>query len=364
VLFVVLSAFLPRIRRDMTDFEVDWRTGARWAAAEPLYRVEDGHYQYKYLPVFGAVMAPLSKLPLGTAKTIWFFVVIASIAASLTLSLLLIPNPRHSTTFLALATIVAMAKFFAREADLGQFNAVVLLAVLGGLAFLEQDQPVLAALAFAVAVVTKPYAVVFLPYLVVKGRLKAAVVFATALLIALLVPVTVYGWTGNADLLRAWIRTVSESTAPNLLNQDNVSVASMYARWVGTGVVASWLAVATLAALGLLFAVVLRTGRALAHNEYLEVGLLLTLIPLASPQGWDYVLLLSTPAVMLVIDRLALMAVSIRATAITALAIIAFSIFDVMGRHAYAQFMSLSAISVCALTLVASLAYLRFRRLA
>jgi hypothetical protein len=364
VLFVVLLAFLPRVRRDMTDFEVDWRTGARWAAAEPLYRVEDGHYQYKYLPIFGAVMAPLSKLPLGTAKTAWFFVVITSIAASLTVSLLLIPNPRRSTTFLALATTITMAKFFAREADLGQFNAVVLLAVLGGLSFIDQDHPVLAGLAFTAAVVTKPYAVVFLPYLAVKGRLKSAVVFATALLIALLIPSRVYGWTGNIDLLRAWIRTVSDSTAPNLLNQDNVSVASMYARWIGTGIAASWLAVVTLAALAMMFAEVLRRGRELAHGEYLEVAMLLALIPLASPQGWDYVLLLATPAVMLVVDRLALMPASLRALALAALAIIAFSIFDVMGRRAYAEFMSFSTISICALVVVGSLAYLRFRQFA
>src|SRR5262249_43833700 len=62
LLFAAASAMMPRIRRKMTDFEVDWRTGARWAAAEPLYRPEDGHYQYKYLPVFGAAMAPFARL--------------------------------------------------------------------------------------------------------------------------------------------------------------------------------------------------------------------------------------------------------------------------------------------------------------
>ena len=38
--------------------------------------------------------------------------------------------------------------------------------------------------------------------------------------------------------------------------------------------------------------------------EYLDAALLLFVIPLLSPQGWDYVLLVSTPAVMLLLDRL------------------------------------------------------------
>jgi len=38
--------------------------------------------------------------------------------------------------------------------------------------------------------------------------------------------------------------------------------------------------------------------------DYLDAALLLFVIPLLSPQGWDYVLLVATPAVMLLLDRL------------------------------------------------------------
>ena len=37
--------------------------------------------------------------------------------------------------------------------------------------------------------------------------------------------------------------------------------------------------------------------------SYLEFGLLMLLVPLISPQGWDYVLLLATPAVVCLVDR-------------------------------------------------------------
>ena len=38
--------------------------------------------------------------------------------------------------------------------------------------------------------------------------------------------------------------------------------------------------------------------------DTLEASLLLLLIPLLSPQGWDYVFLIGTPAVMLLINEL------------------------------------------------------------
>ena len=41
----------------------------------------------------------------------------------------------------------------------------------------------------------------------------------------------------------------------------------------------------------------------MAAPEYLECALLMLLIPLVSPQGWDYVLLLATPAVVCLVDR-------------------------------------------------------------
>ena len=37
------------------------------------------------------------------------------------------------------------------------------------------------------------------------------------------------------DLLRGWLSTVTESTAPNLLGNDNVSIAAMWAKWLGLG---------------------------------------------------------------------------------------------------------------------------------
>ena len=98
--------------------------------------------------------------------------------------------------------------------------------------------------------------------------------------------------------------------------------------------------------------------------EALEGSRLLLLIPLISPQGWDYVLLIATPAVMLLLDRLDSLPRGLRYATGAAIAIVAFGIYDLLGRDAYAVFMQLSIVTICAIVEAAALVTLRFRRAA
>ena len=88
------------------------------------------------------------------------------------------------------------------------------------------------------------------------------------------------------------------------------------------------------------------------------------LIPLLSPQGWDYVFLIGTPAVMLLINYLPALPANLRYATIAAIAAIALSIFDLMGRAAYTAFMQMSFITVFVLVEIAALVALRVRRVA
>ena len=68
----LVAAFSTRVSRKMPDFEVYHTAGARALAAQPLYRAEDGHFQFKYLPAFAVFASPLAKVPLAAAKGAWF----------------------------------------------------------------------------------------------------------------------------------------------------------------------------------------------------------------------------------------------------------------------------------------------------
>jgi len=364
LLLGVLSAFAFRVSDKMADFEVYWRGASRAAAAEPLYRADDEHYRFKYLPAFAVLTIPLSVMPLPAAKIVWFTACVALLVLLISTSLRLLPERRQSATLLVLLAAVALGKFFGHELILGQVN--ILFAVLAAMAFLAMKgrNELLAGVLLGLTIAIKPYGVLFLPWLAARRQVASVVgAVVTAGAIALL-PVAIYGWSDTIALHQAWWSTVSETTPSNLVNPDNVSFASMWVKWLGAGTPATVLAVATsLAALGAAVLVFVRR-RGLAFPEALEGSLLLLLVPLLSPQGWDYVLLLAAPAVLLLADYGDRLPTGMRAAAIVAALTMGLSLFDVMGRTAYTAFMETAAISMCACVLIAAVCSLRLRRVA
>jgi hypothetical protein len=113
-----------------------------------------------------------------------------------------------------------------------------------------------------------------------------------------------------------------------------------------------------------LAALAMSKRRSVREPAYLEFGLLMLLIPLISPQGWDYVLLLATPAVLLLLDRWREMPRPWQALTGVALAGMCFTIFDLMGARLYSRAMGINLITMCAFALVICLVNLRLRRLA
>ena len=364
VLAALAALFAYKAAAKMPDYEVYWRAGVRAAAAEPLYREEDAHFRLKYLPAFAVLSIPAGLLPLTASKAVWFTVSVGLIPILIALSLSLPRAHRRPPWLLAGLTFVLMAKFYGHELILGQVNLFFAVLIVAAVLATTADRKVAGGLLFALAVVIKPYAVLFLPWLAAQRENRALLAAAAGICAALVLPVPIYGVHGTAALHLAWWQTVTESTAPNLLNADNVSLAAMFAKWLGAGRTAAL--AATVSALLLaanaaaMFAI---RGRVVAPAG-LEAAMLLTLIPLLSPQGWDYVFLIATPAVVYLANYDADLPPALRAATWLALGVIGFSLYDIVGREAYGKFMALSIISVCFLVVVGALTALRWRRVA
>lgn len=361
VLLVLL--FASRAQRKMRDFEVYWTAGQRALAGESLYRESDEHYRFKYLPAFAIAVAPLALLPLASAKAVWFAISIGALLLFVSLSARDLPHATLPRAWLVAATVVAMAKFYAHELVLGQANLLFALMIVMGLGSLVRRCDAAAGVWLGAAVVIKPYAVLFIPYLLLVRRFRAAGVATLAMAVTIAVPAARYGFEGGLRLYSDWWRTVADSTLSTLTNPDSVSIAAMFAKWLGWGTAAEITSALVVASLGVAFLVVLARRGSVLAPEYLEVALLLTLIPLVTPQGWDYVLLLSTPLVMALLGITREMERGSRVAFLAPLAVVAFSLYDVMGRAAYAAFMSWSIITVCYLAIVAVAVRVRVRSL-
>jgi hypothetical protein len=356
--------FVGKISRKMPDLEVYWTAASRASHAEALYRPEDGHYQFKYLPAFAVLTIPLAAVSLDIAKAIWFVTSVALLGLLLALSLRLLPDRRRRVWVLIALTALVMLKFYGHELVLGQMNALfAVIVVVAILAARDGRETALGALV-ALAIVVKPYAVIFLPWLAARRQRASIIAVLAGGVIVALLPAVVYGLQSDIQLHRDWWLTVTTSTAPNLMNADNVSIAAMWTKWIGMGRPAAILAAATSAiALGSA-AITFARRTSVPSPDPLEGAMLLTLIPLLSPQGWDYVFLVSTPAIMLLVNYDDMLPRIVRGLSWIALAVIALSVYDIMGRTAYSVFMSLSAITVCYFVVVAALYALRVRRAA
>ena len=365
LIFLAIAAFIyqSRIAREMADFDV-YRTAANRAlAGEPLYRAEDGHFRFKYLPAFALAMAPFALVDREGAKVIWFALSAGLLTAFVRWSVRALPERRRSERVLLWLTVLFMAKFYAHELTLGQTNILLGALLVGSLLAVQVDQPYLAGVLIGVAAFIKPYALLLLPWLGFTYGGGAVLCAVSVLVAGLVLPALVYGWSGNVDQLVGWFTTVTGTTEGTLLGADNVSLASMWAKWIGIGAPATALAtVTTGAALGLVATVWVRR-REVANPDYLEFALLLLLIPLLSPQGWDYVLLLGTPAVVCLLDRWSDVSREWKIATAVSLVLMGLTIFDVMGRTFYARFMAMSIVSVAALGAAVALTHLRWKAL-
>jgi hypothetical protein len=297
---IFLSLFLLKVREHMIDFEVNYKAGKRLRTGESLYQVEDRHFMFKYLPSSALLYLPLSFLPLDAAKAIWYFLVAICLCSLVYVSNKILHLEEKKPVYLFIFPPLILSKFFLRELHLGQINALVTVILLFMIWFLIPEKKALplhretyAGLLWGLATALKPYALIFLPYFLLKKKWKTVLSGLGFLFLTLLVPSVFYGFRGNMNLLKEWISTLSRSTPALLNSQDNISIIALFMKWTENQNISLLLSGLVISLLAILVLTVILIGRKIDRASVLECSILLILIPLISPLGWDYTLLMS-----------------------------------------------------------------------
>jgi len=377
LLFLVL--FLVKVKNEMHDFQVNYTAGLRLGQGETIYRPwkpdpgweNDGHWQFKYSPFSALVYLPLSFLPMTAAKGVWYALILVSIGTLIGVSLKLAAFQADQAVVGAFLSFLILAKFFLRELQLGQINAVItaILIVMTWLLVKHEDAPSpgrerTAGLLWGLASALKPYAVIFLPYFILKRKWRALAAGIAVLAASLFVPALFYGVQGNWIVIREWITSLSESTSALITSQDNVSLLACLNKWTENSTLAVILFGAAVALLAVLTLAFILRGKSAPRPAVLECALLIVFIPLLSPLGWDYTFLSAFLAVALIIRHFAVFPRPWKILLAIDLAVIALSLYDLLGRRPYGQFMNWSVPTVNFLIIVAALFYLRMKRTA
>lgn len=179
-----------------------------------------------------------------------------------------------------------------------------------------------------------------------------------------LLPAAYYGWRGNLVVHKEWILSLRRSTPPLLASQDNVSLLGFFSKWTGQSDLSNLLYGITLGLLAAFILFLLVRGAAVKQAGRLEACLLLALIPLVSPLGWDYTFLAASPALVLILSCWTRYPPAARWLLAFDLGVISLSLYDILGRSLYAKLMSLSVMTLCFSLFLFYLGSLRIRRLA
>ena len=351
-------------RHRLVDLVAPRSAATRFLATESLYRPDDGHYQFKYLPAFAPFMVPFNWVSEEVAEFEWFGLMVAMAWAIVRMSLAALPDRRRSAKVLVWLTLLLTGKFLVRELAMGQFNLLLALLLLGAVIGAQHGRGFLAGACVAAGVFVKPYALVLVPWLAWTLGWRPFIPFGLVLAGGLLLPAATYGWHGNLTLLHEWYRTVTETTEPNLLLPEAISFASMWAKWIGPGPAAKGFALASAVAAVAAGFFVMSRRQNVAEPNYLEGAYFFVLVPLLSPQGWDYVLVLALPAYMCLVDRWRDLLPAWRVVALIGVFLTSFTIFDLLRRPLYTLLMQVSAVSVGAVLVAACLVHLRWRAIA
>jgi len=259
--------------------------------------------------------------------------------------------------------LVALGKYYARDLLLGQVNVIFTLVATGAIVAICAGREALGGVLVALAVVFKPYALILLPWIAARQRRSAIVAATVGVAVVLVAPAALYGVNGAIDLYRGWWTTVTTTVTGTLTQTENISIAAMYVKWMGPGAPA-WPATATSAAL-LLAAiwVILSRGR-VARPDGLEAALLVAITPLLSPQGWDYVLVVSTVAIMYLANYFDRLPRILQPLTVIALAMSGLTLHELLGRAWVVRLSNWGLITVSFLIVVAALCTLRAKRVA
>ncbi len=221
-----------------TDFTVFTRAAERIAQKKDIYQMpylETGVDYYKYSPAFAIFMVPLSKLHKHISVPIWYFSIFVFFMSSIffTKKMLISYGKEKilSRSFYFLAILMSL-RFLLSVVQRVQSDCLVLFFLSLFIFMLFRKKETLAGISLASAAMVKLTPLIFLPYLLLKKRIKAAVAFGFSILFYLLAPSLYVGQIKNLDYLKNCLLVQKTNPPDYILWYKNQSLLSCLLRFL------------------------------------------------------------------------------------------------------------------------------------
>jgi Glycosyltransferase family 87 len=212
LMLVAAAAYYPRFVKLPAGMETYPQAAACLWRGQVLQVCDPG---FTYPPFFALVMLPFVPMPLWLRDLVWYGVTLAAtlgvfkLSEHIAVKSLAAALTRTELFWLRLFALLLSAKLVLAVFENQAYDALVLVAVLLGLAALGEERPVAAGASLALAAALKATPLVFLPYLLWKRYFAAAAAFLLVYALASLLPDLLFAPAGGPGYLSTWLGEVA-----------------------------------------------------------------------------------------------------------------------------------------------------------
>ncbi len=302
--FTLLILILGVPGASFLDFQVYWEAGRLIEEGLSPYSLV-GHWQYKYSPwialIFGAVRSVAS---LEYSRLSIFTLNALAWSGWILFSFQIANAKKRLTSWSVLLLCLVFFKSILRDCQLGQINGVACLLLMP-LLFLSPlkrtgiFQSLVSALAFGLSVHFKLMFLFVLPFLLLVGRWRAALLGLGGVLFFLGLPILFQSWAWTTQETLHWIKSLSTSSEILLGDRYNVSLLGFLIH--GWGLSLTTARLVWFAAL-LFFLGFCRSLRNLPSTEIFALAL--GSLTIYNPLAWYYWTPLWAPALAILASKL------------------------------------------------------------
>ncbi len=211
VVALAAAAYYPRFIKLPAGMETYPQAASCLWHGQMLQACDQG---FTYPPFFAMVMLPFAVIPLWLRDLVWYAVTLAATIGAFKLSESIVgrslaaPLARAELFWLRFFTLLLSAKLVLAVFENQAYDALVLVAVLVGLAALSEDRPFAAGAGLALAAALKATPLIFLPYLLWKRYFAAAAAFVLVYVLASLLPDFLFAPSGGPGYFSTWLGEV------------------------------------------------------------------------------------------------------------------------------------------------------------
>jgi hypothetical protein len=366
----------------LSDFEVYYKSANRIIHSQNLYRMSaDGYFIFKYSPTSAIYFIPFLIIPFAIAKYVYWLFLTSVIVFGFHLCIKILKpslcknQEVKSKNGIILCATLILAIHFLRELHLGQVNYLLLFLYIIALYLFKKQKRTLFSIILAISLFIKPFALIFIPFLVLKKRYFELLIFAGSCLILFLLSFLFFDSVEmTLNQYHSWFNEIliELSNKEDLLENRNHTVFSVIARYtpvrflLADRAISFAYQVVILILIGLFFLWFTRIDRKDSkinqqlYFSIIELSLLVSIIPLLAYTS-ENAFIFSQLLVFVILLNFKSLRNYEKVLSILAFLFIGGNFGELLGRKLSAKIDDISLISIGTMTLIYLLYRLRIR---